>query len=110
MTEITMIVIPVLIVAVFVVFLRYVWKMNQEKKAGFTVKDERTTRIEGKAARITVRLTGFFMLGLLFYYIFADNIVDGAPVLETGWALIISVIFNSLLYAGLILYFRTKED
>jgi len=100
----------ILIVAVFVVFLWYMWKMNQEKKAGFTLKDERTTRIEGKAARITVHLTGFFMLGLLFYYTFADNIADGAPVLETGWALIISVIFNSLLYAGLILYFQRYED
>ena len=110
MTEIIMVVIPVLILAVFVVFLWHLWKMNQEKKAGFTLKDERTTRIEGKAARITVHITGFFLLGLLFYYIFADNIIDRAPVLETGWALIISVLFNSLLYECLILYFRTKED
>ena len=110
MTEITLIVIPLLIVAVFVVFLWQLWKMKQEIKAGFAVKDERTIRIEGIAARITVKVTGFFMLGLLFYYIFADNIVDEAPVLETGWALIISVLFNSLLYAGLILYFRTYED
>ena len=105
-----MVVIPVLIVAVFFVFLWHFWKINQEKKAGFTVKDERTDRIEGKAARITVHVTGFFMLGLLFYYVFADNVVEEAPVLETGWALIISVLFNSLLYAGLIFYFRTKED
>ena len=110
MTEIIMIVIPILIVAIFVVFLWHLWKMNLEKKAGFTLKDERTTLIEGMAARITVRVTGFFMLALLFYYIFADNIVDNAPVLETGWALIISVLFNSLLYASLILYLRKKED
>lgn len=110
MTEITQIVIPVLILAMFVVFLWQLLKMKQEKKAGFTVKDERTTQIEGKSARITVRVIGLFMLGLLFYYVFADKIVDGAPVLETGWALIISVIFNSLLYEGLIFYFRRYED
>jgi uncharacterized membrane protein len=110
MTEMIMVVIPVLILAVFVFLLWYLWKMNLEKKAGFTVRDERTTRIEGKAARITVHVTGYFMLCLLFYYVFADNIVEGAPILETGWALIISVLFNSLLYACLILYFRKKED
>lgn len=110
MTEIIMVIIPVVIVAVFIIFISYLWKMKQEKKAGFAVKDERTALIEGKAARITVRVTGFFMLALLYYYVFADNIVDGAPVLETGWALIISVLFNSLLYAALILYLRTKED
>jgi uncharacterized membrane protein len=110
MTEIIMVVIPVLILAVFVFLLWYLWKMNLEKKAGLTVRDERTTRIEGKAARITVHVTGYFMLCLLFYYVFADNIVEGAPILETGWALIISVLFNSLLYACLILYFRKKED
>lgn len=110
MMEITRIMIPVLILAVSVVFLWQLWKMKQEKKAGFTVKDERTTRIEGKAAKITVHVIGFFMLSLLFYYIFADKIVDITPVLEIGWALIISVTFNSLLYNGQIFYFRRCED
>jgi uncharacterized membrane protein len=106
MTEIILI----LIVAVFIIFLWAILKRKQEQKAGFAVKDERTARIEGKAAFITMHVTNFFMLGLLFYYVFADNIVEGAPVLETGWALIISVLFNSGLYAGLIFYLWKKED
>lgn len=110
MTEIIRIIIPVILVAVFVVFLWGIWKMKQEQKAGFAIKDERTARIEGKAARITMHVTNIFMLGLLFYYVFADNIVEGAPVLETGWALIISVLFNSLLYAGLIFYLWKNEE
>ena len=110
MTQITMILIPVLIVALFVVFIWQLWKMNKEKKAGFAIKDERTIRIEGNAARITVKMTGFFMLGLM-WYIFANNVFElGFPVIETVMALIISVLFNSLLYVGLIFYYRTKED
>ena len=110
MTEIKMVIIPVLIVAVFIVFIWRLWKMKQEKKAGFAVKDERTTKIEGKAARITVHGTGYFMLALM-WYIFANDVFElGLPVIETVMALVISVLFNSLLYAGLILYLRKKED
>lgn len=110
MAQITMILIPVLIVATFVVFVWNLWKINKEKKAGFAIKDERTIRIEGNAARITVKMTGFFMLALM-WYIFANNVFElGLPVIETVMALIISVLFNSLLYVGLIFYYRTKED
>ena len=110
MTEIIMVVIPVLIVVVFIIFIRRLWKMKQEKKAGFAVKDERTIQIEGKAAYITVHGTGYFMLSLM-WYVFANNVFElGLPVLETEWALIISVLFNSWLYLGLIFYLRKKED
>lgn len=34
MTEIIMVIIPVVIVAVFIIFISYLWKMKQEKKQG----------------------------------------------------------------------------
>lgn len=110
MTEIIMVLIPVLIVALFILYTWNLLKMNREKKAGLTIKDERTIQIEGKAARITVHGTSYFMLALM-WYVFATNIFElGLPVLETGWALILSVLFNSLFYAGMIFYFRKKGD
>ena len=110
MTEIILIAIPVVIVTVFSVFVRSLLKKNKEKKAGFAVKDERTIKIEGKAGHITVHGTGYFMLALM-WYIFANDIFElGLPVIETVMALVISVVFNSLLYAGLIFYFRRYDD
>jgi uncharacterized membrane protein len=103
-------IILVVIVALFIVFVWGLWKMKQEEKAGFAVKDERTKKIEGKAARITVHGTGFFILALMWYVFVNDVFELGLPVIETTMALIISVLFNSGLYIGLIFYFMTKED
>ena len=102
--------IPVLIVTLFVIFVWSLWRKNQEKKAGFAVVDERTARNDGKAARITVMSTGYFMLGLLYYVFISENLDLGLPILEAAWALIIAVLFNSVMYLGLRWYFERKVD
>jgi uncharacterized membrane protein len=100
----------VLILAVFVLFVWTLWKRKQEIMAGFAVRDERTVRIEGKAARITVIASGYFLLVLLYYVFISENFELGLPTLETGWALILAVLFNSGLYLGLRWYFGRKGD
>ncbi len=110
MVGITLTLIPVLIVTLFVIFVWSLWRKNQEKKAGFAVVDERTARNEGKAARITVMATGYFMLGLLYYVFVSENLNLGLPLLEAAWALIIAVLFNSIMYLGLRFYFERKVD
>ena len=109
MTDIIMVAIPILIVALFIIFIRRLWKMKQDKKAGFVVKDERTTNIEGRAAYLTVHGTGYFMLGLIWYRFANDAFGLGLPDVGTNMALAISVLFNSLLYIGLISYFQKKR-
>ncbi len=110
MAEMTLTVIPVLITTLIVIFVWTLWRKNQEKKAGFAVVDERTALNEGKAARITVMATGYFMLGLLYYVFVSENYELGLPILETAWALIIAVLFNSILYIGLRWHFERKVD
>lgn len=110
MAETVLTAIPILIVTLFVILVWTLWRKAQEKKAGFAVVDERTARNEGKAARITVMATGYFMLGLLYYVFVSENFELGLPVLEAAWALIIAVLFNSVMYLGLRWHFERKVD
>ncbi|MCD1295050.1 hypothetical protein CUJ83_08575 [Methanocella sp. CWC-04] len=111
MYDIIILAIPaILIVVVFIFLVWYVWKINKEKKAGFAVKDERTVRIEGKAALMTFFISIYFMLALL-YYVFATEVLElGLPILETGWALIISLLVTIGTFAILRWYYGSKAD
>ena len=110
MEEIALILIPIILISIFAIFIWKAWNAKKEEKAGFVVKDERTQLVEGKAARITVIFTGYFMLVLLWYSFAADNFELGLPILETGWALILSLLFNSFLYMGLSWHFNKQRD
>jgi heme/copper-type cytochrome/quinol oxidase subunit 2 len=105
MVDVIMLAIPVVLVLLLLLGTWQAWKRHQEQKSGHAVKDERTELATGKAARITVLATGYFLLALLWYVFVAENFGWGLPGIETAWALIISVLFNALLYAGLSWYF-----
>jgi Na+/H+ antiporter NhaC len=105
MVDVLMFAIPVVLVFLLLLGTLLAWKRYREQKSGHAVKDERTDQATGKAARVTVYTTGYFLLALLFYAFIAENFVPGLPVLETAWALIIAALFNALLYAGLFWYF-----
>jgi hypothetical protein len=100
----------ILIVTVFILFILYRWRMNREKKAGFAVKDERTARVEGKAAQIAIMASLYFMLGLLYYVFAANHLKYGLPQVETEWVLIISLLFTVGAYALLKLYLGRKGN
>jgi hypothetical protein len=111
MDEVIILLIPaILIVTVFILFILYWWRMNKEKKAGFVVKDERTARVEGKAAQLAIMASLYFMLGLLYYVFVANHLKFGLPPVETEWVLIISLIFTIGAYVLLKLYLGRKGD
>ncbi len=105
MADVIMLVIPVMLVLMLLTSILWAWKVYRERKSGRAVKDERTEMAAGRAARITVVATGYFLLAMLWYVFVASNFGWGLPTLETAWALIIAVLFNALLYAGLFWYF-----
>jgi hypothetical protein len=98
-------IVAVLIVVTFAIFVWYLWKKYQTMKAGHAVADERTVLAEGKAAKITVFLTSYFLLALLWYVFITEILEWGLPHIETAWALIIAVLFNVGAYVGLWWYF-----
>jgi Na+/H+ antiporter NhaD/arsenite permease-like protein len=96
--------IAVLIVVIFILTAWYAWKNYQKRKAGHALADERTLLAEGKAAMITVFLTSYCLLALLWYVFITEALDWGLPHIETAWALIIAVLFNIGTYVGLRLY------
>jgi len=72
----------------------------QDKKAGFPPKDERTIYVEGRAAHYTFIISGWFLVGLIWYNGFGVS-VFGLPELNAVQALAASILVMAAIYAGL---------
>ena len=94
----------IMLIGIFVV-----WRLLKERRSGFPLKDERTQKITGTAATYAFYLGSYFMLALM-----GVNLLNleftGAPLLETGYALLISVLVQSLSFLGIQTYLHIKGD
>lgn len=94
----------VLLIGVFVL-----WKIHRDKKSGYPIKDERTTKISGKAAIGTYYINVAFMVSLLLFLIFGTEFL-ALPELEAGWAIIAIMLVNGISYGLLSWYYSRKGD
>jgi hypothetical protein len=94
----------IVIIGVFVF-----WRIFKEMKSGFPLKDERTQRVSGNAAFYAFHLGSYFMLALMLGNILSREL-KGVYLLDGWYALIFSIIVQSLMYIGFRLYFERKED
>ncbi len=103
--------IPIGGIAVIIILIgvAVVWKIVKERRSGDPLKDERTQKINGKAAFYSFFIGLYFMLGLL-WVLFIGKIVVGYVILEATPALIISTLVFSLSFLGLRWYFNRKGD
>jgi uncharacterized membrane protein len=85
------------------------WKIHRDKKSGYPVNDERTTKISGKAAIGTYYISLAFMISLSLFIIFGKEFLD-LPDLEAGWAIIAIMLVNGLSYGLLGWYYSRKGD
>ena len=98
------------ILATIVILGVYViWKIQKELRSGFPLKDERTQRVSGNAAFYAFHLGSYFMLALMLGNILSREL-RGVYLLDGWYALIFSIIVQSLMYIGFRLYFERKED
>jgi len=86
-----------------------VWKTLREMRSGFPLKDERTRIVTGRAATYAFYFGSYFMIALMLMNILSREF-RGAPLLDAGYALVISVLVQSLSFIGLRLYFSRKGD
>jgi len=86
-----------------------VWKMLGERRSGFPLKDERTQIITGRAATYAFYIGSYFMIALMLMNILNGEF-RGVPLLDAGYALVISVLVQSLTFIVLRLYFNRKGD
>jgi hypothetical protein len=65
----------------------YLLKIRKDLKSGYPLEDERTERLNGKAAMGTYYITIFFIIIELFWMIFSTE-VPSLPEIDTGYTLL----------------------
>jgi len=96
-------------VIVVLVGLMVLWKIHKDKKSGYPIQDERTMKINGKAAIGTYYISLAFMISLNLFIIFGKEFFD-LPDLEAGWAVIAIMLVSGFSYGLLSWYYSKKED
>jgi divalent metal cation (Fe/Co/Zn/Cd) transporter len=94
----------IVIVGVFVI-----WRMLRDLRSGVPLRDERTQRITGTAATYAFYIGSYFMVALMLANLLNLEFL-GTPLLDTGYALVVSILVNSLTFLGLRVYFNRKGD
>jgi uncharacterized membrane protein len=99
------------LVAVIIV-LTAAWRIRRtalERKAGFPLKDERTVKIQGRAASYAIQVGSWYMILLLFYNMYIIEVLGWSelgslPVLNS------TIIIMNVTYLALQRYFAGKEE
>ena len=92
----------IILVAIFVI-----WKVQKEKKAGYPFQDERTSKIQGKAALGTYYINLAFLVSIMLWNIFGNEFLR-LPELETGYTVIAIMLVNGISFALLSWYYAKK--
>ena len=104
---------PILMASIGItIALLAAWRIRvsiRERKEGFPTKDERTMRIQGRAASYAIMVGSYFMILLLFYNMFSIEVL-GWPELGSLPALNSTIIVMNLTYLGLQRYYGGKEE
>ena len=85
------------------------WKKLKDRRSGFPLKDERTQKITGTAATYAFYIGSYFMIALMGVNLLNQEFT-GAPLLETGYALVISILVQSLTFIGVQAYLNRKGE
>ena len=94
----------IILVAIFVI-----WKLQKDRKAGYPFQDERTSKIQGKAALGTYYINLAFMISILVLNIVGNEFL-GLPELETGWAVIALMLVSGISFGLLSWYYAKKGE
>ncbi len=94
----------IILVAIFVI-----WKLQKDKRAGYPIKDERTSKIQGKAALGTYWINLTFMISILLWNIFGNEFLS-LPELETGWTVIAIMLVSGISFGLLSWYYAKKGE
>ena len=98
-----------ILVTIVVVGVFVAWRTFRELRSGYPLQDERTRMIRGRSATFAFFIGVYFMLALMF-----GNIIyietQGAPLLDAGYALDISVLVQSITFLIANYYFKREEN
>ena len=94
---------------IILIGIAVLWKTLKEKKSGFPIADERTQRINGKAAYFALFMGQYFIIAILMVMLVGREFL-GMPEIEAGYPLIASVLVSSLSYLALRWHFGRKGE
>jgi hypothetical protein len=86
-----------------------IWKMLKEKKSGLPLKDERTQKLNGKAAYYAMFVCQYFMLAYVWVILVGSEFF-GMPEIEAGYPLIAALLVSTLSFIVLRSYFGRKGE
>jgi uncharacterized membrane protein len=98
-----------ILVTIVLIGIFAVWRLLKERRSGFPLKDERTQKITGTGAKYAFYIGSYFMLALMGVNLLNQEFA-GVPLLETGYALLISVLVQNLAFIGIQAYLNWKGD
>ena len=99
-----------LIAALIVAIGAYaMWRTIKERRSGFALQDERTTRIQGRAATVAFNLGTWYLLLLNFYNMYRLEF-QGLEELGSMPVINSAVILMGVTYIALYTYLSRRED
>ena len=97
------------IALIILIAVLVVWKMRKEKKSGFPLKDERTQKLNGKAAYYAMFICQYFILAYV-WVIFIGKEFFGMPEIEADYPMIATLLVSALSFLVLRAYFGRKGE
>ncbi len=85
------------------------WKMHKDRKSGFPMRDERTTKITGRAATYALYIGSYFIIAFLFILIIGKEFY-GLPEVEAGYPLIAALLVYNVSFLVLRWHFGRKGE
>ncbi|MFH0849309.1 MAG: hypothetical protein V1924_00035 [Candidatus Bathyarchaeota archaeon] len=99
-----------LIAALIVAIGAYaMWRTIKERRSGFALQDERTTRIQGRAAIVAFNLGTWYLILLNFYNMYRIEFL-GLEELGSMPVINSAVILMGVTYIALYTYLSRRED
>ena len=86
-----------------------VWKIHKDSKSGFPMRDERTSKITGRAATYALYIGSYFILAFLFILIIGKEFY-GLPEFDAGYPLIAALLVYNVSFLVLRWYFGRKGE
>ncbi len=98
-----------ILAVIILVGIAALWKTLKEKKSGFPIADERTQKINGKAAYYALFMGQYFIIANLMVLLVGREFL-GMPEIDAGYPLVASLLVSSLSYLALRWHLGRKGD
>jgi ABC-type Fe3+-siderophore transport system permease subunit len=85
------------------------WKTLRDRKSGFPLADERTRKLNGKAAYYAMFMCQYFIIAYLLVNIVGREFF-GMPEVEAGYPMIATLLVSSVSFLVLRWYFGRKGE